>query len=92
MFIYSEHSLSVKVVKREICAMVTKGTLTEGKFHMTNPDSSYLMAITEQSNASEDHNREGIVIGICVVDISTSKFVIGQVCDQFLYSIFFVIA
>lgn len=62
--------------------MVTKGTLTEGESLLTNPDSSYLMSITEQSNAFENQNREGIVIGICVVDVSTSKFVIGQLEDD----------
>jgi hypothetical protein len=66
-----------KVVRREICAVVTKGTLTDGERLITNPDSSYLMSITE--SPIERENEKETVIGICLVDVSTGKFVVGQV-------------
>ncbi|XP_020269979.1 DNA mismatch repair protein MSH6 isoform X2 [Asparagus officinalis] len=71
-----------KVVKREICAMVTKGTLIEGDSLLTNPDTSYLMSITEKSNFLENQKKESIVIGICLVDVSTSMFMLGQFEDD----------
>ncbi|KAL6515922.1 hypothetical protein OROGR_019227 [Orobanche gracilis] len=68
-----------KVVKREICAVITKGTLTEGEMLSTNPDASYLLAVTEGCLTSE--NQQGIhIFGICVVDVATSKIVLGQRC------------
>ncbi|XP_047969957.1 DNA mismatch repair protein MSH6 [Salvia hispanica] len=70
-----------KVVKREICAVVTKGTLTEGEYFTTNPDASYIIAVTEscQISASE----QGIhIFGICAVDVATSKIILGQFRDD----------
>ncbi|KAL3648107.1 hypothetical protein CASFOL_009075 [Castilleja foliolosa] len=70
-----------KVVKREICAVVTKGTLTEGEMLSTNPDASYLLAVTESCLTSA--NEQGVhVFGICVVDVATSKIVLGQFRDD----------
>lgn len=66
-------------MKREICAMVTKGTLTEGELLSRDPEASYLMSITENHQMSTDQSKEGTVLGICIVDVSTSKFMIGQV-------------
>lgn len=57
--------------------MVTKGTLTEGELLSTNPDANYLMSLTE---GCLDDNEGIIVIGVCVVDVSTNKFMLGQVC------------
>lgn len=57
---------------------MTKGTLTEGESFTTNPDASYLIAVTEscQISASE----QGIhIFGICAVDVATSKIILGQV-------------
>lgn len=70
-----------KVVKREICAVVTKGTLTEGELLSANPDASYLMALTEsnQRPASQSTDR---CFGICVVDVATSRIILGQVMDD----------
>ena len=34
-------------MKREVCAVVTKGTPTEGEMLSANPVVSYLMAVTE---------------------------------------------
>ncbi|KAK6118119.1 hypothetical protein DH2020_048103 [Rehmannia glutinosa] len=73
-----------KVVKREICAVVTLGTLTEGEMLSTNPDASYLIAVTESCLTSA--NEQGIhIFGVCVVDVATSKIVLGQYAsfDQF---------
>ncbi|KAK1396208.1 hypothetical protein POM88_007701 [Heracleum sosnowskyi] len=66
-----------KVVKREICAVVTKGTLTEGELQSANPDASYLMAVAEFCQSLSD--QECRIFGVCVVDVATSKILIGQV-------------
>ncbi|KAH0467039.1 hypothetical protein IEQ34_004277 [Dendrobium chrysotoxum] len=71
-----------KVVKREICAVVTKGTLVEGETLLTRPDASYLMSVTEKCQKFDEHNTQGTVLGICVVDVSTSKFMLGQFEDN----------
>ncbi|PIM97702.1 Mismatch repair ATPase MSH6 (MutS family) [Handroanthus impetiginosus] len=70
-----------KVVKREICAVVTKGTLTEGEMLSTNPDASFLIAVTENCQISA--NQKGAhVFGICLVDVATSKIILGQFRDD----------
>lgn len=67
-----------QVVKREVCAVVTKGTLTEGEVLSTNPDASYLIAVAESCQISA--NEKGVhEFGICVVDVATSKIILGQV-------------
>lgn len=65
-------------MKREICAVVTKGTLTEGDMLSVNHDASYLMAVTEgcQRLANQNANR---IFGVCVVDVTTSRIILGQV-------------
>ncbi|XP_022757900.1 DNA mismatch repair protein MSH6 isoform X2 [Durio zibethinus] len=70
-----------KVVKREICAVVTKGTITEGEMLSTNPDPSYLMAVTENCQSSTNQNEER-VFGVCAVDVSTSRIILGQFGDD----------
>ncbi|BBH10460.1 MUTS homolog 6 [Prunus dulcis] len=70
-----------KVVKREICAVVTKGTLTEGEMLSANPDASYLMAVTENSQNVANQNTERI-FGVCVVDVATSRIILGQFGDD----------
>ncbi|KAK2649644.1 hypothetical protein Ddye_017133 [Dipteronia dyeriana] len=70
-----------KVVKREICAVVTKGTLIEGEFLSANPDASYLMAVTESCQSFASQNTERL-FGVCVVDVATSKIILGQVGDD----------
>ncbi|KAB2616323.1 DNA mismatch repair protein MSH6 [Pyrus ussuriensis x Pyrus communis] len=70
-----------KVVKREICAVVTKGTLTEGEVLSANPDASYLMAVTENSQNLANENAER-VFGVCVVDVATSRVILGQFGDD----------
>ncbi|KAF4364558.1 hypothetical protein G4B88_012140 [Cannabis sativa] len=49
-FSVNVEKLATKVVRREICGVVTKGTLTEGEMLSTNPDASYIMALTESQN------------------------------------------
>lgn len=71
-----------KVVRREICAMVTKGTLTEGEFLLANPDPSYILSVAESYQHSSKKSQDGHTIGVCIVDVSTSKFVVGQFQDD----------
>lgn len=65
-------------MKREICGVVTKGTLTEGEMLSVNPDPSYLMAVTEscQSSTNEIEKR---IFGVCAIDVATSRIILGQV-------------
>ncbi len=65
-------------MKREICAVVTKGTLTEGEMLSTNPDASYLMAVNEGCQRLANQNTDRI-FGVCVVDVTTSRVILGQV-------------
>lgn len=58
--------------------MVTKGTLTEGEMLSTNPDPSYLMAVTESFQSSTNQHEER-VFGVCAVDVATSRIILGQV-------------
>nr|XP_016507671.1 PREDICTED: DNA mismatch repair protein MSH6-like [Nicotiana tabacum] len=69
-----------KVVRREICAVVTKGTLTEGEMLAANPDASYMMAVTESSQTAVLQGKR--TYGVCMVDITTSKVIIGQFEDD----------
>ncbi|XP_031373635.1 DNA mismatch repair protein MSH6 [Punica granatum] len=70
-----------KVVKREICGVTTKGTLTEGELLSANPEASYLMSVTESSHTYPGQKAEQI-LGICLVDVATSKIVLGQITDD----------
>ncbi|KAK8540982.1 hypothetical protein V6N13_061030 [Hibiscus sabdariffa] len=70
-----------KVVKREICAVVTKGTLTDGEMLSANPDPCYLLAVTESCQSSTNQNER--VFGVCAVDVATSRIIIGQFEDDF---------
>ena len=65
-------------MKREICAVVTKGTLTEGEMLSANPDASYIMALTENCHNMGSQKEERI-FGVCVVDVATSRVILGQV-------------
>ncbi|XP_027099310.1 DNA mismatch repair protein MSH6-like isoform X1 [Coffea arabica] len=70
-----------KVVKREICAVVTKGTLTEGEMLSANPDAAYLMSVIENFPSSGNQLAQQI-FGVCVVDVATSKIMLGQFRDD----------
>ncbi|KAL6978281.1 hypothetical protein U1Q18_019950 [Sarracenia purpurea var. burkii] len=69
-----------KVVKREICAVVSKGTLTEGEMMSMNPEASYLMAVTESCQILSKQQER--IFGICVVDVATNKVILGQFQDD----------
>ncbi|KAK1281168.1 DNA mismatch repair protein MSH6 [Acorus gramineus] len=71
-----------KVVKREICAVVTRGTLTEGELLSTNPDSAYLMSVMERCQTPENQNEGVVIIGVCMVDVSTNRCLLGQFEDN----------
>ncbi|KAL5060662.1 hypothetical protein RYX36_032266 [Vicia faba] len=70
-----------KVVRREICAVVSKGTLTDGEFMATHPEAAYLMALTEyhENHPNEISER---TYGVCVVDVATSRVILGQFNDD----------
>lgn len=82
-FLQLTYQTPFQVVRREICAVVTKGTLTEGEMLAANPDASYLMAVTE-SSLTDAFQQEKRTYGVCLVDISTGKIIIGQVQDNSL--------
>ena len=84
--VYDHSFLHLQVVKREICAVVTKGTLTDGEMMSANPDASYLMAVTESSRNLGSQNVER-VFGVCMVDVATSRVILGQV--QFCFPLIF---
>lgn len=70
-----------KVVRREICAVVSKGTLTDGEFMSANPEAAYLMALTEHHGNHPNEMSER-TYGVCVVDVTTSRVIIGQFNDD----------
>ncbi|XP_062143527.1 DNA mismatch repair protein MSH6 [Alnus glutinosa] len=70
-----------KVVKREICAVVSKGTLTEGEMLSANPDASYVMAVAEGCKRLVNQKADRI-FGVCVVDVATSRVILGQFGDD----------
>lgn len=76
-----ETGIKDKVVRREVCAVVTKGTLIEGEHLLANPDPSYLLSVTENQQQSSK-KRQDCTIGVCIVDVSTSKFIVGQFQDD----------
>lgn len=73
-----------KVVKREICAVITKGTLTDGEMLSANPEASYLMAVTEscQTVADQKDQKAERTLGVCLVDAATSRITLGQFRDD----------
>ncbi|XP_047334362.1 DNA mismatch repair protein MSH6-like [Impatiens glandulifera] len=75
-----EQGVKDKVVKREICAVVSKGTLTEGEILSANPEASYLMAITETCQICLDQPER--IFGVCAVDVASSKIILGQFEDD----------
>ncbi|XP_045796894.1 DNA mismatch repair protein MSH6 [Trifolium pratense] len=76
-----ENGSKDKVVRREICAVVSKGTITDGEFMSTNPEAAYLMALTEHHENHPNEMSERIY-GVCVVDVSTSRVILGQFNDD----------
>ncbi|XP_075060208.1 DNA mismatch repair protein Msh6 [Mixophyes fleayi] len=70
-----------KVVRREICRIITKGTQTYSILD-GNPSEShnkYLLCFKEKANDSSVQQR---VYGVCFVDTSVGKFHVGQFQDD----------
>ncbi|XP_006880966.1 PREDICTED: DNA mismatch repair protein Msh6 isoform X2 [Elephantulus edwardii] len=70
-----------RVVRREICRIITKGTQTysvlEGE--PSESYSKYLLSLKEKEEESSGHTR---VYGVCFVDTSMGKFHVGQFPDD----------
>lgn len=58
--------------------MVTKGTLADGELMSANPEAAYLMALTEHQENHPNEMSER-TYGVCVVDVATSRVILGQV-------------
>ncbi|ESO97193.1 hypothetical protein LOTGIDRAFT_143393, partial [Lottia gigantea] len=69
-----------KVVKRELCQIATQGTKTYQHLDgdCTSSQSTYLLAIAEKCNSSDDCS----LYGVCFVDTSIGLFHIGQFKDD----------
>uniref|UniRef100_A0A8C5WA34 DNA mismatch repair protein n=1 Tax=Microcebus murinus TaxID=30608 RepID=A0A8C5WA34_MICMU len=69
-----------RVVRREICRIITKGTQTYSVLEGDPSEnySKYLLSLKEKEDSS-GHTR---VYGVCFVDTSLGKFFIGQFSDD----------
>ncbi|XP_034620215.1 DNA mismatch repair protein Msh6 isoform X2 [Trachemys scripta elegans] len=70
-----------RVVRREICRIITKGTQT---YSVLDGDPSenlnkYLLSVKEKVEDSSGHHR---AYGVCFVDTSVGKFYVGQFPDD----------
>ncbi|KAF9682540.1 hypothetical protein SADUNF_Sadunf05G0119600 [Salix dunnii] len=63
-----------KVVKREICAVITKGTLTEGELLSANPDASYLMSLTESCQSFPNQGFERFLAFVLLMSLLAESF------------------
>ncbi|XP_058429258.1 DNA mismatch repair protein Msh6 isoform X4 [Marmota monax] len=70
-----------RVVKREICRIITKGTQTYSVLEGDPSEnySKYLLSLKEKEEDSSGHTR---MYGVCFVDTSLGKFFIGQFSDD----------
>ncbi|XP_051013516.1 DNA mismatch repair protein Msh6 isoform X3 [Acomys russatus] len=70
-----------RVVRREICRIITKGTQTYGVLDGDPSEnySRYLLSLKEKEEDSSGHTR---VYGVCFVDTSLGKFFMGQFSDD----------
>ncbi|KAJ7532277.1 hypothetical protein O6H91_14G080400 [Diphasiastrum complanatum] len=71
-----------KVVNREICAVITKGTMLDGDMVAANSDAAFLLAITETFDKVTSTSEGALVLGICAADAATSLFMLGQFVDD----------
>ncbi|XP_059515886.1 DNA mismatch repair protein Msh6 isoform X5 [Myotis daubentonii] len=70
-----------RVVRREICRIITKGTQTYSVLEGDPSEnySKYLLSLKEKEEDTSGHTR---VYGVCFVDASLGKFFIGQFSDD----------
>uniref|UniRef100_A0A2K5RLM4 DNA mismatch repair protein n=1 Tax=Cebus imitator TaxID=2715852 RepID=A0A2K5RLM4_CEBIM len=70
-----------RVVRREICRIITKGTQTYSVLEGDPSEnySKYLLSLKEKEEDSFGHTR---AYGVCFVDTSLGKFFIGQFSDD----------
>ncbi|XP_027995770.1 DNA mismatch repair protein Msh6 isoform X3 [Eptesicus fuscus] len=70
-----------RVVRREICRIITKGTQTYSVLEGDPSEnySKYLLSLKEKEEDTSGHTR---VYGVCFVDASLGKFFIGQFADD----------
>ncbi|XP_044147978.1 DNA mismatch repair protein Msh6 [Bufo gargarizans] len=70
-----------KVVRREICRIITKGTQTYSVLDGSPSEShsKYLLCLKEKMNGSSNQQR---TYGVCFVDTSVGKFYVGQFHDD----------
>ncbi|XP_008252658.1 DNA mismatch repair protein Msh6 isoform X2 [Oryctolagus cuniculus] len=70
-----------RVVRREICRIITKGTQTYSVLEGDPSEnySKFLLSLKEKEEDSSGHTR---VYGVCFVDTSLGKFSIGQFADD----------
>ncbi|XP_004403448.1 PREDICTED: DNA mismatch repair protein Msh6 isoform X2 [Odobenus rosmarus divergens] len=70
-----------RVVRREICRVITKGTQTYSVLEGDPSEnySKYLLSLKEKEEDSSGHTR---AYGVCFVDTSLGKFFIGQFSDD----------
>ena len=84
-------SLQIKVVNRDLVAVLTQATLTDAEMLQAQPDAVYILSITEQKldtassavgkpHAAETVGSAGkhVRIGICAVDVASARFILGQ--------------
>ena len=85
-------ALQVKVVNRELVAVLTQATLTDPEMLQAQPDAAYLLSITEQElppvaqteaadaqqAASQGLTAKCVRIGVCAVDVATARILLGQ--------------
>ncbi|DBA75103.1 TPA: hypothetical protein ACH3X1_010428 [Trebouxia sp. C0004] len=83
----------IKVVNRELVAVLTQATLTDAEMLQAQPDAAYLLSITEEQIAKAEPGQEeygtqqglngkSVRIGICAVDVATARILLGQWDDD----------
>lgn len=70
-----------KVVRREICRIITKGTQTYSVLD-GNPSESHSKYLLSFKEKLEDYSGQQRMYGVCFVDTSVGKFHIGQFFDD----------
>ena len=82
----------MKVVNRELVAVLTQATLTDPEMLQAQPDATYLLSITEQqlpaslpANAADAEGvscqgatAKAVRVGVCAVDVATARILLGQ--------------